>query len=117
MPLGAPELAAELVALADASGAALARLHAGDESELVALLDARERLLAVLEAATVAEASPALAEAARRAVALDGEIVAVLEHERTVIAQQLERLVSSRRSLASYGGPRAGGPLYVERLG
>jgi hypothetical protein len=117
MPHAAAELAAELVALAEASRAALTRLRAGDESELVSLLDARERLVQALEAATVAYADPALVEAARQAIAMDAEIMAALEEQRNTVARQLERLVSQRHSLASYGGRRDGGGMYVERLG
>jgi hypothetical protein len=117
MPLDAAELAAELSALAAASRDALTRLRAGDERDLVALLEARERLVQLLEAATVAEPDAALAEAARQAVALDAEITAVLEQQRSAVAQRLERLVSQRRSLAAYGGQRGNAPIYVERLG
>ena len=117
MPHDARELTAELVALAEASRAALTRLQTGDESELVALLDARERLVGALEAATIAYADPALIEAARQAIALDAEIMRVLEEQRNTVARQLERLVSQRHSLASYGGHRAAGGMYLERLG
>jgi hypothetical protein len=118
MPHGAPELAAELAALAEASSAALARLRAGDEAGLVALLDARERLVQVLEAVTVADRDhPALAEATRRAVALDTEIIGVLNEQRRAVARQLELLVSRRHSLATYGGSRDSSPVYIERLG
>ena len=117
MPHDAPELARQLVALADVSRAALTRLRAGDERELVSLLDGRERLVQALEAATVAHADPALVEAARQAIALDAEIMAVLEEQRNTVARQLQRLVSQRHSLASYGGRRDDGGMYVERLG
>ena len=117
MPLGAPELTAELSALAAASRAALTRLRAGDERELVKLLETREHLVEALEAATVTEPTSALFEAAQQAVALDGEITAVLEEQRSAVAQELERLVSQRHSLAAYGGHRGAAPLYVERLG
>jgi hypothetical protein len=117
MPLGAAELTTELSALAAASRDALTRLRGGDERDLVALLDARERLVQLLEATTVMEPSAPLVEAARDAVALDSEITAVLEQQRSAVAQRLERLVSQRRSLAAYGGRRGNAPLYVERLG
>ena len=117
MPHDARELADQLVALAEASRAALTRLRAGDETELVSLLDARERLVQALEAATVAYADPALVEAARQAIALDAEIMTVLEEHRNTVARQLERLVNQRHSLATYGGRRDAGGMYVERLG
>ena len=109
-------LTTELAALAEASSAALSRLRAGDESALVGMLETRERLLEALEAATVEERDPALLDAASRAVALDGEIVAALEEQRSAVAQQLEKLVSHRHSLAGYSGHRETGGAFVERL-
>jgi hypothetical protein len=109
-------LTAELAALADASSAALTQLRAGDESALVGMLETRERLLQALEAATVEEHDPALLDAANRAVALDGQIVAALEEQRSAVAQQLEKLASHRHSLAGYSGHRESGGAFVERL-
>jgi hypothetical protein len=111
-----PSLTAELAALAEASSDALSRLRAGDESALVGMLETRERLLQALEAATVEDHDPALLDAASRAVALDGQIVAALEEQRSAVAQQLEKLVSHRQSLAGYGAHRDSGGAFVERL-
>jgi hypothetical protein len=110
------ELAAGLAALAEASSDALSRLRAGDESALVEMLETRERLLQTLEAATVEDRDPALLDAANRAVALDGQIVAALEEQRSAVAQQLEKLVSHRQSLAGYGAHRDSGGAFVEKL-
>ena len=110
------ELRVELDALVDASTDALARLRAGDEAGVLELVERRERLLAAL-----AESSPApddaVIESARRAVALDSELVAALRAELTGLEREVGDMMRARRSLISYGATPPGSPIFVERLG
>jgi hypothetical protein len=115
MPLANAELRAELEALAVLSTDALARVRAGDEAVLDELVARRERLTAALADQTV-EADEAVLEAARRAVALDSELVAALRLRLAEMGREVETTMHTRRSLMSYGAP-AGGSVFVERLG
>jgi hypothetical protein len=110
------DLAAELNALAEASADALSRLRDGDEHGTVEVVERRERLLHELGEHTV-DVGPALVEAARAAMALDPELMAMLRSHQADIGRRIQRLAHARRSLSSYGatGPRSA--LYVERLG
>jgi hydroxypyruvate isomerase len=79
------------------------------------LVARRERLAAALEDQAV-EADEAVLEAARRALALDAELVAALRVRLAEMGREVETTMQTRRSLRSYGAP-AGGSLFVERLG
>jgi len=116
MPRVAPDLRAELEALAAASAEALARLHGGDEHGLIALLERRERLLTVLEGLPPETGADVL-DAARRAVAGDTELIVALRVRQVAVAREIDEVTRTRRSLASYGAGRADGAVYVERLG
>ena len=115
MPRASAELRAELDALADASAKALALLRAGDESGVQALLERREGLIGAL-ARSSAEADESVMDAARRAVALDTELVAALRLRLAGMGREVEDMMRTRRSLVSYSAPAAGA-LFVERLG
>ena len=110
------DLAAELNALADASAEALARLQRGDETGVVELVERRERLLRVLSEWPL-DAGTALREAARRARALDTELVTLLRGRQAQVGRQIELLTRARQSLESYGPTRSGSAIYIERLG
>jgi hypothetical protein len=110
------ELRADLDALVDASTDALARLRAGDEAGVLDLVERRERVLAAL-AGSSPEMDDAVSEAARRAVALDGELVAALRAELTGMEREFGDVMRTRRSLISYGAKPPGSPIFVERLG
>jgi hypothetical protein len=116
MPHAGVDLIDELRALAEASAAALARLCEGDERGVLELVERRERLLRAL-AAWPLEAGTAMGEEALRALALDGEILAVLRAHQAEVGRRLSDLGHARRSLVSYGATRPGSARYVERLG
>ena len=115
MAHGHPELRAELEALAVLSTDALTRVRAGEEAALEELLARRERLTAALADQAV-EADVSVLEAARRALALDAELLAALRGRLAGMGREVETTMQTRRSLVSYGAP-AGGSLFVERLG
>ena len=114
MPRASAELHAELEALAFAGAEALDRLRDDDETGVLALLERRERLLSLLAAAPPV-VDDAVADAARRAIALDAELMAALKARLTVVGQELEHITRTRRSLASYGTTTTSS-VYVERL-
>jgi hypothetical protein len=115
MKPAAADLAAELNALADASAAALALLREGDEGGVAELCERRERLLGAL-AGWPLDARPEIVEAALRALALDTEIVALLEERKGEVGGKIARLTRARQSLSSYGPARPPTPSYLERL-
>lgn len=110
------ELHRELEALAAASADAVARLRQDDESGVAELLERRERLLARLAAGPV-ETDAGVMEMARRALALDTELVTMLRTRLAHVSRELDQIARTRRSLTSYGAARPGGAVYVERLG
>jgi hypothetical protein len=55
-------------------------------------------------------------EAARRAVALDTELVTTLRTRLAAVGRELDDLVRTQRSLTSYGATPAGSSVFVERL-
>jgi len=116
MPRGRVDLHAELDTLAVTSAAALRRLQDGDPTGVLELVERREWLLHVLTEWPAA-ADTGLMEAARRAVALDIELMATLRARHAEVAVQLAEVLHARRSLASYGATPPPGALYVERLG
>jgi hypothetical protein len=116
MARASADLQAELTALAEASAAALDRLRDGDETAVEDLLERRERLLGVL-ATWQRPVEPAVMEAARRAVALDAELVTTLRTRLTEVGREIERMTRTRRSLISYGATPPGSSIFVERLG
>jgi hypothetical protein len=111
------DLRAELDALADASVEALARLREGDEAGVADMLERRERLLELLTGGPLEADTAALIDAARRALALDGDIVESLRARQLEVRRELQRLMHARQSLQSYGASREGSALYVQRLG
>lgn len=115
MPPAVSDLVAELNALAEASASALEQLHRGDDAGVREMVERRERLLGLL-AQWPLEASATLTEAARRALALDTDIVASLRARQEQLGRQLEGVTTTRRSLQSYGATPSGSALYVERL-
>lgn len=110
------DLIDELRALTEASAAALAGLREGDERGVLELLARREHLVQT-HAAWPIESGTGLEEEARRALALDGEIIAMLRARQTEVRHRLSNLGHARRSLVSYGATCPGGARYVERLG
>lgn len=110
------ELRAKLDALADASAHALEQLRAGDEAGVRQLVERRERLLEDLVTWSL-ETDEAIMEAARRAVALDTELVAAMRLQLTGMDREVGDVMRTRRSLISYGATPARSPVFVERLG
>ena len=116
MALAGADVGAELEALAAASAAALVRLRAGDDHEVVRLVERREHLLHVL-AEQPFVAGSAVAGAARRAIALDAELIAALRARQAEVGRRIDALTRARHSLRSYGHARPGSAVYIERLG
>lgn len=115
MPHASADLLAALEGLAAASADALARLRNGDETGVLELIAGRERLLGEIAASTIGGAA-SVAEAARRAVALDMELLAALRERLAGVERELEQVARTRRSLTSYGARPAASSVFVERL-
>jgi hypothetical protein len=114
MPRAHAELHAELEALAFASADALDRLRDDDESGVLALIAQRERVLTLLAAARPA-LDETVMDAARRAIALDADLLTALRTRLTAAGREIEQVTRTRRSLASYGATPTGS-VFVERL-
>jgi len=110
------ELRRELETLIAATAETVAHLAEGDESGVAGLIARRERVLAQL-AESPGEMEAGVMEMARRALALDTDLVAMLRMRLAHVRGELDQIARTRRSLSSYGAARPGSAVYVERLG
>jgi hypothetical protein len=116
MPHARAELQRGLEALTAASLDAVARLQQNDETGVAELLELRERFIATLADAPL-QIDAGVMEIARRALALDTELVTMLRTRLAHVSGELDEVARTRRSLTAYGAARPSSAVYVERLG
>jgi hypothetical protein len=108
-------LDAELLRLTEAM---LAAARAGDDASVAALAERREAVVAAFERVAVPVAAAArVAECVRRVLALDREVLGLVQARTDAARQALDTLAARRRSLQSYRKTPPTDPLMVERLG
>jgi hypothetical protein len=114
-PPRATALYRELVRLGEAT---VGRLREGDEAGLPSAMDERDALLAAIARTSVSPLeAPEIAAAIRRVLALDQEMLALIEGLQAQMSQTLAKIAASRAALGSYRAAPPGSAAYIERLG
>jgi hypothetical protein len=81
-------------------------------------MDERDALLAAIAATAVSPLeAPEIGAAIRRVLALDQEMLTLVEVLQTQVSQELARIAASRAALGSYRATPPGSAAYIERLG
>jgi MoxR-like ATPase len=94
-----------------------ARLRDGDDDFLEAALERRDALLAAIAETPVRPGeAPEVSAAIRQALALDRELLALLESRREEVRRDIARITEGRAALQSYRGAAPSGAIYIERL-
>lgn len=114
-PPRAIALYGELVRLGEAT---VGRLRDGDDAGLASAMDERDALLAAIAGTSVSPfEAPEIAAAIRRVLALDQEMVALVEGLQAQVKEKLAKVAAGRTALGSYRATPPGSAAYIERLG
>ena len=120
--MGRPPSPARATALYEAlvrlSEATVARLRDGEDAGLPSAMDERNALLGAIAVTPVSPAeAPEIDAAIRRVLALDQELLSLVEACKAQVSQELARIAASRAALESYRCAPASSAAYFERLG
>jgi hypothetical protein len=114
-PARATALYLELVRLSEAT---VARLRDGDDAGLPSAMDERNALLGAIAVTPVSPVeAPEIDAAIRRVLALDQELLALVEACKAQVSQEITRIAASRAALESYRCAPSRSAAYFERLG
>lgn len=117
-PPSAGRAAAPYQELARLSQETCARLQAGDDEFLVEAIARRDVLLAAIAKTSIGlDEAPEVSLAIRHALALDRDLLALLESRREQVRKDLAQVAEGRAALQSYRGASPSGAIYIERLG
>ena len=114
-PPRATALYRELVRLGEAT---VGRLRDGDDAGLSSAMDERDALLAAIARTSVSPLeAPEIAAAIRRVLALDEEMLALIDVLQAQVSQKLAKIAASRAALGTYRSAPPASAAYIERMG